>query len=155
MKKIFLLIAASFAFLSAFSLVPIHPQLQADRIVIERMSQEDRLYFIYAKEGEQRNTIITTSEGEELELNYPCFVYYVQYADVNCICGRYLIVHADTYNLLEIDTTDKGTPSDLEEWRHIDRGSSIAFCAYIPGVNPEQRLCTMNISESWILSCSM
>jgi len=117
MKRIFLLIATLFAFLSAFS-APITRE-QADEIVLNRMSQEDRFYFIHAKENVQAKMTIITSTGEELELDYPCWVYYVIYADVNCCAGRYLIVNESNGNLLDVNTKGKAQPSDLAEWREI------------------------------------
>ena len=127
MKKIFLLIIASFAFLSAFSVLPpLITQEEADNIVLQRLSQETLNYFIYAKEGVQTEMIITTGaigSDEELELDYPCWVYYARYPitcyGMHCFFGRYLIVNASNGNLLEVNKNMDAGPSDLAEWREI------------------------------------
>ena len=124
MKKIFLLIVVLFAFLSAFSVSPpLITQERADEIVLQRM-QEDSFYFIYAKDGLQQQMTITTSAGEELELNYPCWVYYARRSIITCwgmycYLGRYLIVNESTGNLLEVNKNMDIGPSDLAEWRKL------------------------------------
>ena len=121
MKKIFLLIAASFVFFSAFS-VSIKPtQEDVDKIVLQHMSQETRNYVIYAKEGVQQKMTITTVAEEDFELNYSCWVYYIIYPDKNLVSDRYryLIVNENNGNLLEIKPKSESVPSDLTEWREV------------------------------------
>jgi len=120
MKKVLLLIVASFAFFSAFS-VQI-TQEQADEIVLQRMSQETRNYALYAKENVQTKMTITTSAGEELELNYPCWVYCVSLNTAGkAFSGRYLIVNESNGNLLEVNPESIAEPNDLAEWRTVDK----------------------------------
>jgi len=98
------------------------------------MSQETRNYTVYAKEGVQIKTSVTTLAGEELEIDYPCWVYYVNYhidcpAGMDCMVinsGRYLIVNETNGNLLEINANGKGIPNDLAEWRKVDIKDLIA-----------------------------
>jgi len=93
---------------------------QADEIVLKHMSQETRLSVIHAKENVQTKMAVTTSACEELELDYPCWVYYVSYADVNCCLGRYLIVNENNGNLLEVDAKSGAEPENLAEWRKFE-----------------------------------
>jgi len=87
MKKVFLLIVASFAFLSAFSATI--TQEKADEIVLNHMKQETRSYTLYAKADVQTKMTVTTSAGEELELDYPCWVYYENY-HIDCAVDIHL-----------------------------------------------------------------
>ena len=120
MKKIFLLIAAPFVFLSAFSVpLPLITQEQADKVVLERMSQETLPYIISVKDGLQTKMAIITTNGEKLELDYPCWVYYVNYPTVNCCIGRHLIVNAYNGNLLEINAKGNAVPNDLAAWQRV------------------------------------
>ena len=116
MKKIFLLIVAPFAFFSALSAQV--SQEEADRIVLERMSQETQSYTVYAKENVRTEMIITTVNEEMLELDYPCWVYYISYVGKVSI-GHYLIVNESNGNLLEIKSKEDACPSDLAEWREV------------------------------------
>jgi len=117
MKKILLLIAVPFVFLLALSAQI--TQEQADAIVLERLNQETLPYIIHAKEGIQSEMTITTMNGETLELDYSCWVYYVSYPSVNCCLGRYLIVNESNGNLLELKATNDATPEDLNMWRIV------------------------------------
>ena len=113
MKKIFLLIAAPFALFTA--LLAQVTQEEADSIVLNRMSQETQSHIIYAKEGIQTGITITTAAEEELELDYPCWVYFINYTDV----VRYLIVNGSNGNLLEVNPKNGAEPNDLAEWRIV------------------------------------
>jgi len=122
MKKIFLLLIATLAFLST-SLGQI-TQLEADSIVWDNMSSETQGYHVYAIENkETENKIITMSEGEELELDYPCWIYYICYPNPlleNPPSKRYLIVKKSNGNLLEVHTKEKAVPNDLHiAWRGV------------------------------------
>ena len=117
MKKKLLLTTALFAFFSALSAQI--TQGRADEIVWERMSQETRPYLIWGKENVQTEMTITTSTGEELELDYSCWVYYVSDMSANCCIGRYLIVNESNGNLLEINAKSNAAPKNLEEWRIV------------------------------------
>ena len=114
MKKILLLVVLPFIFLSALSAQI--TQEQADEIVINHINQEKLPYIIYAKEGLQESMIISTSAGEELELDYLCWVYYINYIDDTC---HYLIVNENNGNLLEIKAKSRVKPSGLTEWRTL------------------------------------
>ena len=116
MKRILLLIAATFAFLSAFSVSITPTQKDADKIVLERISQEESYYTVYAKENLQESMIITTSAGEELALDYPCWVYYISYENN---ADRYLIVNGSNANVLEVNAKSNATPEDLKKWRVV------------------------------------
>ena len=115
MKKIFLLIAALFAFFTALSAQT--TQEEADAIVFKRMSRETGPYIVYAKEGIQTKMTIISHKGEVLELDYACWVYYIHY--VNNI-GQYIIVKESDGNVLEIMVKNYTKPDDLIKWRMID-----------------------------------
>jgi hypothetical protein len=114
MKKTFIFIAASLVFLSLQAQIT---QSEADSIVLERMSQETRQHTIHAQENVQTNYSITTSQGEVLELDYPCWIYYINYFK-NTI-GHYLVVKESNGNLLKVKTKNNVEPSDLAQWRII------------------------------------
>ncbi len=123
MKHLFLLIAALFAFLSAFSVVPSAPitQERADEIVLERMNQDVFPYGLSAKENVQTKMVITTSAGGELELDYRCWVYYAISYHGMIDTGRYLIVNESNGNLLEVKAHGSNArPRDLAEWRVVE-----------------------------------
>ena len=101
MKKIFIFIAASLVFLSVRAQIT---QSASDSIVLERMSQETRQNTIHAKGNVQTNYSITTSQGEELELDYPCWIYYINYLEEVNNTGHYLVVKESNGNLLEVKT---------------------------------------------------
>jgi len=111
MKKIFLLLAASLICLTTISAQV--SQEEADQIVIDRMSDETSDFTIYAKDGVQTTFEVITATGETLELNYPCWVYYVNFADETN--GKYLIVKESNGNLLEVNAKNDG----LEGWRTV------------------------------------
>jgi len=119
MKKILLLITVLFASFAAFSTTPTPTQDDADKIVLQRMSREARFYVVYANENLQAETTVASAAGEELELDYPCWVYYVGYADVNCCHGRYLFVNKRNGNMLELNAKSYIAPEDLAEWRMV------------------------------------
>jgi len=114
-KLITLIIVQTF-FLSALSAQI--TQVDADGIVSKRLSRETQPYTVYAKEDVQEKMLITTSaKGKQLELDYACWVYYIQYADGGQ--GRYLIVKESTGNLLELDAESGAEPENLAEWKVV------------------------------------
>jgi len=115
MKKIFPLIFMPL--ISLFSLSAQITQTDADSIVKKRMSNETLDFTIFAKEDVQTGFEITTATGEVLELNYPCWIYYVNFIDETN--GKYLIVKENNGNLLEINTKNDEAPDSLEEWRLV------------------------------------
>ena len=118
MKKIFLFLAISFVF--SFALTAQVTQAESDSIVLERMSLETRPHTIYAKETLQTEGIsITTATGELLELNYPCWIYYIRYddqIDETAVSIPYFIVKESNGNLLRVNTTNDAISNDMEEW---------------------------------------
>ena len=116
MKKLFLLILAPFIL---FSTLPAQiTQKEADDIVKQRLIGETKPHAVYAINDVQSEgyTVVTTS-GETLELEYSCWVYFVEYdGETN---GKYLIVKASNGNLLEINTKKDNGPGDLPEWRFV------------------------------------
>ena len=126
MKKTLLLIAAPFAFLFALSAQT--TQEEADAIVLKRINQDTWNYTIHAKEGLQTKLTVTTSAGEELELDYPCWVYYVIYKAGLVPPDRYLIVNASTGNVLEINAKSNAGPNSLwyiGQWRIVPVGTGL------------------------------
>jgi len=117
MKKILLLITLPFVFiLTLTAQITIE---QADEIVIIYMKDEIKPHNIFAKEEVQIDGFtVVTSTGEELELDYSCFVYYVKYnKETN---GKYLAVKANNGNILEVNTKKDGGPDDLDSWRDLE-----------------------------------
>ena len=119
MKKILLLIIVSFAFLSGLSAQQGLIELEkADKIVLERMSQETLPHIVYAKNGVQDKMTITTANGKPFEINYSCWVYYIRYTDTNQGC--YLIVKAEYKNNSLLEVVNSSTkPDDLDKWRML------------------------------------
>ena len=78
MKKLILFITAIFAFLSVEAQIT---QFQSDSIVLQRMSEEIRQHTIHAKNHVQTEYTITTSQNEILELDYSCWVYFVNFIE--------------------------------------------------------------------------
>jgi hypothetical protein len=115
MKKILFSLAVPLVFMATLSAQI--TQEQADKIIIERLNHDTSDFIIYAKEEVQTNFEITTSIGEMLELNYPCWIYFIKYADKTN--GKYLIVKENNGNLLEMNTKNDEGPVDLSEWRFI------------------------------------
>ena len=92
-------------------------QQEADSIVQERLTQETKLYSLHAKETVQESITITTSTNEVIELEYPAWIYFVNYTEETN--GKYLIVKESSGNLLEINTKKDNGPDDLSEWRLV------------------------------------
>ena len=113
-NPIFLLFVPLMFFLTLSAQVT---QEQADQIVIERMSNDAPFYILYAKADVQTGFEITTATGEILELDYSCWVYYVNF--IGTANGKYLIVKENTGNVLEVNTKNDGGPDDLENWRIV------------------------------------
>jgi len=93
---------------------------KADEIVLNRMNQETSVYYnyytIYNKENVQTEMAITTINGEVFELDYPCWVYYINYS-YGIDANRYLIINESNGNLLEIKAKKDTGPADLATWR--------------------------------------
>ena len=140
--KITILIIVQTLFFSALSAQI--SQEQADAMVQQRMSQETLPYTVYAKKSVQTKMTVTTSADEELELDYPCWVYYAHYptdcAAESCYIGRYLIVKESNGNLLEVKAKAKDIPSDLAEWRILKK----EFCSYINLENIDKTIPVVN-----------
>ena len=118
MKKTLLLIMAPFVFLSALSAQI--TQKEANGIALKRLSKETQTYVVYAQREMQKKMIITSIDGKELEISYPCWVYYVRYANTNQ--SRYLIVKESNGNLLEVNAKIGAEPKNLNnvvEWIKI------------------------------------
>jgi len=116
MKKLFLILSFPLAFI--FSLSAQITQTEADLIVMERLSDETKDFIIYAQDSvPTEGYTITTSLEEMLELDYSCWVYYVNYPDEPN--GKYLIVKESNGSLLEVNTNNDEGPEDLEEWRDL------------------------------------
>jgi len=111
-KPIFLLFVP---LVSLFSLSAQVTQEQADQIAIERMSNDASFYILYAKADVQTGFEITTFFGETIELEYPAWVYYVNF--IGTTHGKYLIVKENTGNVLEVNTKNDAGPDDWEDWR--------------------------------------
>ncbi len=145
MKQLTLLIAALFALLSGLSAQI--TQEEADSFVLELMSQKGLIpYIVYAKEGLQTEmTITTTYYEEEIELDYPCWVYYskrwFQYQPGLVApappreSGHYLVVNAANGNLLEVKTWDDPGPAPSETWRLLEQTGN-QLTGYIVGFEP-------------------
>ena len=113
MKKLISLLSLSFAFL--FTLSAQITQIEANLIVMERLSNEAKYYIIYAQDSvTTEGYTITTSLEEMLELDYLCWIYYINYPDEPN--GKYLIVKESNGSLLEVNTNNDEGPEDLEEW---------------------------------------
>jgi len=116
MKKLLLLLVAPCIMFSTLSAQI--TQQEADEIVKQRLDGEGKPCIVYAKETVQTEgfTVITAT-GETFALEYPCWVYYVDYAgETN---GKYLIVKESSGNLLEVKTKKDTGPGDLTEWREV------------------------------------
>ena len=115
MKKLILFIAAFFAFLSVKAQIT---QLKSDSIVLQRMSEETRQHSVHVKNNLQTDFTIYTSQEEILELNYSCWVYYVNYIEQTTV-SHYLIVKESNGNILQVNTKNTAEPTDLANWRTI------------------------------------
>jgi hypothetical protein len=89
------------------------------------MDTEMCFYTIYAKENLQTAFEITTAAGEILELDYPCWVYFVNITDKQD--GKYLIVKASNGNILEVNTKNDKEPDELEEWRFVEKNDWFTY----------------------------
>ena len=131
MKKI--LIFLIIPLLTFYALSAQITQEQADQIVIERMADEMRSYSIYAKEDLQTGFEIITSIGEALELNYSCWVYYIDFVIESN--SKYLIVKESNGNLLEINTKNDDGINEQDKWR------------VVPNINHSVWKCTKMVSS--------
>lgn len=100
-----------------FSLSAQITQEQADTIAIERMSSVMKLYTIYAMDDVQTSFEVITAANEKLELDYPCWVCYVNFLEETN--GKYLIVKENNGNILEINARNDNGPNDLTTWRIV------------------------------------
>jgi hypothetical protein len=132
MKKIFLFLAIPFTF---FSLSAQITQEQADESVIEHLCKTTKDFTLYAKETVQTTFELTTATGEILELDYPCRVYFANFADDRD--GKYVIVKESNGNVLGINTKNDDEPANLPGWRFIGRYPiEVQFDRYIEYPNP-------------------
>ena len=115
MKKSILLIFVPL--ISFFSLSAQITQISADSIVQKCMTDETRMFSIYAQINVQTAFEISTSSGEIVELDYPCWIYYVHFNEESN--GKYLIVKETNGNLLEINVKNNEVPANLAEWRIV------------------------------------
>ncbi len=115
MKKFILSIAISFLFLASLTAQITHEQ--ADAIVLEQMNGESRAYTLYTLDGVQTEMVINTSDGEIVELDYPCWVYFVNFT--NEISAKFWIVKENSGSLLEINVREDDAPDNLTEWREV------------------------------------
>jgi hypothetical protein len=93
------------------------------------MSKETRQYTLFAQKNVQTDFTIITSQGEVLELDYPCWVYYVNYIE-EMNNNRYLVVKDSNGSLLEVRTKNDVIPDNLAEWRAI-KWIDIPFTEYV------------------------
>ena len=117
MKKTSLLIVALFAIL--VTILAQITQEESNRSVLNRMNREKLPYIVYAKgDVQEEGMTITTFNGEVLELDYPCRVYYVSYTGkTGYTPGRYLIVNNGNGSLLEVNPKRNSEPDNLAEWK--------------------------------------
>jgi len=117
MKKNTIFLALPFVFLLTLSAQI--TQEQADKIVINHITNDTKPHTIFAKKEVQTDgyTVIT-SKGEMLELDYSCFVYYVKYNEETN--GKYLIIKENNGNLLEVNTKSDEGPGDLYKWCDLE-----------------------------------
>ena len=104
------------------------PQTYYDAKVLERLDKETRAHTVFAKNALQPEFTIVTANDEILELNYPCFVYYVNYT--GNIADMYIIVGPSHNNMLEVKTTSNTAPDDIAEWRDITNTPRIVECDF-------------------------
>ncbi|MCL2132437.1 MAG: hypothetical protein FWH36_08340 [Lentimicrobiaceae bacterium] len=153
MKKILLLMVVPFVFNFAISAQV--TQTEADSIVLERMNTEVRPHTVYAKDNLQADTAnISTFMGELLELDYPCWIYYVRYdeqADTIPAKRRYFVVKESSGSVLMVNTHNNVSPPDLETWRKVppdpepDYPIEIPFTDY--SLNSSETGCDWNYSQ--------
>jgi len=146
-KPIFLLFLP---LLSLFSLSAQVTQEQADSIVIQRLNNNLNVSLVYAKEDVQQEFEITTTTGEILEFDYPCWVYYVKFTDETN--GKYMIVKENTGNVLEVNTKNDAGPDDWEDWRSVlwyaEYSLSETFCVWTNPNHPNYyELIVINSNE--------
>ena len=98
MKKLILFIIAFFVFFSAKAQIT---QLQSDSLVLQRMSQDTQEHTILAKQTILPEFTITTSQNEILELDYSCWVYYVNFLE-ETNKNFYLFVKESNGNILQV-----------------------------------------------------
>jgi len=115
MKKLIILIAALSVLVSTATAQI--TQVQADEIVLERLETVTQEHQVFCKNEAQEFTIITAND-ETLELNYLCWVYYVNYTDD--IIGWYIVVNESNGNVLEVKPTSNAVPEDIAEWRDVN-----------------------------------
>jgi len=117
MKKIVLLLSLPFVFIATLS-AQIITQDKANGIIWQRMINETEEFTVFVKKGVQpKGSIITTSSGEVIELDYSCWIYYVHYPlTAN---SKYLIVREIKGNLLEVNAKNDEGPADIENWKNI------------------------------------
>ena len=115
MKKLLLTIAVPLiSFLSVLAQIT---QEEAEIIVQKHVSSKINPFSVYAKENMQTEGIsIITSLGENVEIDYPCWVYYVKSYTLKTD-NSYIIVKENLGNLLEINVKNVNDPDDLKAWK--------------------------------------
>jgi len=164
MKQTMLLFTVIFAFSFLSAQIT---QEKADEIVLERMSEETRPHTVFANpEIQADGKTITTSTGKQIELDYPCRVYFIQYTDTEQ--GFYLIVNVNNGNLLQINAINAEEPEDLAKWRRVESkkiefkvpgdilwrfdGRNMTRCiqAYHDGIGNVHGLIVINSNEEFV-----
>jgi len=110
MKQLIILTAILFA--SVSSATAQISKTQADEIVSERLEKETQTYTFFDRDTIHTGFEVRTANGEILELNYRCWIYYVHYTNDT---GLYLIVNESNGNLLEVRTSSNAKPEDIEQ----------------------------------------
>jgi len=114
MRKLLTLIIAPFFLITGLQAQLL--QVQADEIVLEKMSVETRPYSIYAKEDVQpAGTVLTTSAGETMVFEYNHWIYYVSFTD-NIQNNYYFVVKENNGSLLEVNVKNDDGPNNIETW---------------------------------------
>ena len=108
-------------------------QEQADSIVSKHLSQKTQAYTLYAKADVQEKMTVSTSAGETLELDYACWVYYINYSEKTT--GKYIIVNESNGNVVEINAKSNAEPVDLVEWRDMEKEKICACGVRNPAKN--------------------
>jgi len=114
MKKLLLF---ALPLLFCFTLSAQITQEEADDIVREHLIAATGDFTVYAKEDVQTNFVVLTATNEKLKLNYPCWVYYVNFTDETN--SKYLIVKESNGNVLEVNAWNDEGPDGLEDWRAV------------------------------------
>jgi len=117
MRRLFLLIIVPFLLFTGLQAQT--TQVEADDLVLEKMSGETRPYTIYAKEDIQpAGTVLTTSAGEIMVFEYEHWLYYVSFTE-NSQNNFYFVIKESNGSLLEVNVKNDGGAEYLETWRFV------------------------------------